>query len=66
MKIKKISRKNLIVNKENAIVHMFNNYSGLILKQLIPAEYDSLLKEYEKIKKERNKTKDLPGQMFLF
>lgn len=59
MKIKKISAIN---NQEDVIVHIFTVCRGDILSQLIPAEYNELLERYKKIKMERSKPRDLPGQ----
>jgi hypothetical protein len=64
MKIKKIAGK--IVNEDDAIMYIFNGCNGEVLSKLIPAEYEVLLNKYTKIMMERNKPKDLPGQLTFF
>ena len=63
MKIKKISS---IDNREDAIMYMFNACRGDVLRQLIPAEYKDLLVQYEEIKAQRSKPRDLEGQQTLW
>ena len=66
MKINKISKSNLITHKDDIIVNMFTRYEGFTLRQLIPAEYDSLFLKYLEIKEQRSKPIDLPGQQTLW
>lgn len=62
MKIVKISAKKPLLNSDDIIFHMFNNYPHTLLKEVIPVEFDLLKGRYEEIKIKRSKPQDMLGQ----